>query len=123
VYNVITRDDELGLVELTLPNYPEFSVPAVMTDTWFTFSYTMDLTLQELVQIQFGDTVTNMTDTMLENATVQFFNSIAIFCPTNTPESAGVLVDDVKLEVVPEPGTIMLLLALIAAGVVLQGKR
>ena len=123
LYNTIVRDDDLGLVDLVLPDVPEFSVPAVKTDTWFTFSYTMDLDMQELTQVQFGDVITNLTLVPLKNVGEQSFQSIAIFCETNGVDSAGIMADDILLDVVPEPSALLLGLLLLGAGAALLRKN
>jgi len=96
-----------------LPNVPEFSVPAVKTDTWFTFSYTMNLDLGELTQVQFGDVITNLSMVYLDSPGQQSFQKIAIFCETNGVDTAGILADDILLDVVPEPSVMLLGLLLL----------
>ena len=103
------EDEQTGLVNLYLGQfYEHIELPPVKTNTWFDCYYIMDLKNKELLEVGFGDNAVILENEPLENGAMNFFNAIAIVCEqTNSITATKVCFDDIRIEVVPEPGLLV----------------
>ena len=83
-------------------------------DQWFDFSITFDMdpSVEEVTEIVLGNSVVENPTIFLLNPTEHDFESVAVIAYDESYDVAsqqGICFDDVEVEIIPEPGTCLLL--------------